>query len=195
MMIDLERTVRETLAARVSHVSDERLDTDRPVPAAPSRRRPVRAVLLPAAAAVAVAAIAVSVLAAVDSGGRNHRSTGSVTPPLVGTDWQLESITQRGQTTPVPTGIDARIRFEGNGKASGYDGCNFFGGPVTLHGSAISFGPGGGTDMRCRGTRATTEHGFMTVLPTVDRWTITDGKLRLESPDGSALTFHVRRSG
>jgi heat shock protein HslJ len=195
-MIDLERTLRETLAARVSHLTDQRLDTDRPLPAAPSRRRPLRAIVLPAAAAVAVAAIAVSVVAAVDSGGRNHRSAASITPPLVGTDWQLESIRQHGQTTHVPTGIDARIRFDGNGKALGFDGCNLFGLPVTPHGSAITFGAGGSTtDARCHGTRATTEQGFMTVLPTVDRWTITDGKLRLESPDGSALTFHVRRSG
>ena len=104
-MNDLERSVRETLAARVNHLTDDRLaaDVDRPTPQ--SQRRSARSLLLPLAAAAVVAAVAVGVAVAVHAGRHpvQHRQTQPPArhePSLVGTQWAGERSRQRPTSAP-----------------------------------------------------------------------------------------------
>lgn len=198
-MNDVEQSVRQTLSARVSHLTDERLDGDLPVPTPP--RRTLRAVLLPLAAAAAVAAVTVGVVLGVDQNGKPHPAatpTRTAPPPtptgrqLVGPDWQLESIRLDGRTHPTPRGVDAVISFDDKGQTTGNDGCNGFGGSVAINGQAIRFWNLGRRLPRCTGPAGDVETQFIAALTSIDHWATSDDKLRLTGIDGTVMTFHAR---
>jgi len=190
-MNDLERAVRQTLTARVSHLTDERLDAETTVSTV--RRRSMRVVVLPLAAAAAVAAIAVGVVVAVNSDGRGHQSAAGSESALVGAEWRLESITQDGRTTPMPSGVYPVIRFDGKGNTTGNDGCNYFDGPVAISGTTMRTGQLMSTAMGCLGVRGEVGLQFMATLTTVDHWAVDYDKLRLTGAD-TVMTFRVRAS-
>jgi heat shock protein HslJ len=189
-MDDLERSVRQTLVARVSHLTDERLTTDLPTPAPrPAHGRSARTVLLPLAAAAAVVTVVVGVLVAVRSGGHGHPAAspppGRIQQALSGTKWQLRSITLDGHTR----GGAATIIFDREGHAGGNDGCNSFSADVSISGSTIRFSRLGGTLKACLGPPGEIEAMFMAALPNVDHWSAANGTLELTGPGGLAMTF------
>lgn len=190
-MPDLEHTVRQTLTARVSHLTDEQLSADRrPTPTAKSPHGPLRTFLLPAAAAVAVAGVVLAVLFTLNGGGKPH-PTGGIAPSLVNTQWRLMSITQQGHTTTIPASINATLKLDDTGKARGNDGCNMFGTSVAINGSAIAFSGGDVTDILCADQVDTIERRYMTALAKVSQWSTSDGSLRLNGPDGLSLIFNA----
>jgi heat shock protein HslJ len=186
-MDDLERSVRETLAARVSHLTDERLAADLAAPQ-PTQRRSARSFLLPLAAAAAVAAIAIGVAVAVSSS-RHAHAPATPPPSLAGTPWQLESLTQHGRTLQTPADVTAIMVFDREGSVSGNTGCNAFGGTVRIGPDTIKVGRLTQTAMGCLGNRGTTEAVFDDVLRAVDHWSVKDGTLLLTGPGGSAMRF------
>jgi hypothetical protein len=129
-MNDLERAVRQTLSARVSRLTDDRLDADAyanadvatPAPG-PASTHPRRAWALPLAAAAGVAAIAVGVVVTVNPG--NHvadqaatkpggSTTAPPTPvrppgPLADTAWQPDTITVGGHPYQVAGALWASV--------------------------------------------------------------------------------------
>jgi putative lipoprotein len=69
----------------------------------------------------------------------------AVQSPLIGTSWLAEDIGGRG----VIDNAQTTITFDGEGRLAGSGGCNRYFGPVTIEGSAISFGDLGATRMAC----------------------------------------------
>jgi putative lipoprotein len=70
----------------------------------------------------------------------------AATPPsLVGTAWRLEDLAGAG----VVSGAEATLEFPEAGRVAGRGSCNRFFGPVTITGSAITFGLLGSTMMAC----------------------------------------------
>jgi heat shock protein HslJ len=190
-MPDLEQTVRQTLTARVSHLTDEQLSADRrPQPAAPSPHSRLRTFLLPAAAAIAVAGVVIAVLFALNGGGKHHQA-GSTAPSLVNTQWRLTSITQQGHTTTIPATIHPTLKLDDTGKARGNDGCNWFGTSVAINGSAITFSGGDVTDIRCADWVDAIERQYLNALAKVSQWSTSNGTLRLTGPDGLSLIFNA----
>lgn len=103
-------------------------------------------------------------------------------PPLKGSEWTLVS----GVDAPddaVPT-----LTLE-EGTASGFSGCNQYGGPYELDGDSISFGPLAGTLMGCPEPQATTEASYLAALEGVDAWAFEDGELVLSTDGDEALRF------
>lgn len=103
-------------------------------------------------------------------------------PALEGTEWTLVS----GVDAPddaVPT-----LTLE-EGTASGFSGCNQYGGPYELDGDSISFGPLAGTLMGCPEPQATTEASYLAALEDVDAWAVEDGELVLSTGGAEALRF------
>jgi heat shock protein HslJ len=70
-------------------------------------------------------------------------------PPLFGVEWQLVEL--KGQ--PAPLGNGGRpgtlLLAEGEGRASGFAGCNRFSGTFTVTGDQLQFGPLMMTKMAC----------------------------------------------
>jgi hypothetical protein len=152
-MNDLERSVRETLTAWVSHLTDERLgtgtlDADTSMPIHQPQRH-ARALLLPAAAAAAVAAVVVGAFIAVNSGPVKHAATtapattaAAAQPPLVGTWWRLESVKTAGHAYQVQQPTDSwesdyYIRFDDDHSFHAHVPCNQGDGTATVVGDEV----------------------------------------------------------
>ncbi len=199
-LAELENSIRETLHARVSHLGPERLaatDVAAPVVATPvrdQRRHSTRRLLLPVAAAAAVVAVAVGVVAGTSDDNSRHHST----PPasgqrgragLAGTEWRLESISHADAVQRPPAGVTATIGFDSIGGTYGNDGCNYYGGPVTVGVSTIEFGLLGTTDIACRGPNGALSTAVDHLLERANGWARTASALNLTTPDGYILAF------
>ncbi|HEY3631677.1 MAG TPA: hypothetical protein VGL21_12285, partial [Jatrophihabitantaceae bacterium] len=112
-MNDLEQSVRQTLSARVSHLTDDRLDADVAIAAPPPRHRSLRTVMLPLAAALIVAAVVIAATAL-----SRHRARNDSAGGLYGPDWYLQGIQTETQST-VPSLVAALIRFSPDSTTSG----------------------------------------------------------------------------
>jgi heat shock protein HslJ len=200
-MNDLEQSVRQTLSARVRHLTDERLDPDVPI-ARSSRRRP-RVIALPlAAAAAVVAAVVLGGALAANTHKPAHRAATppatpttepTTEPTLVDNSWLLESITQHGRTTPTPGGFSGALEFQGK-VVAGEVQCTHFWAGVVVNGSTITIGQQHPSGTRCTNTGRALEHQVLTALHSINRWTISRGKLQLAGADGTVLVFHLNPS-
>ena len=109
-----------------------------------------------------------------------------------GIDWKLTSYAANGVDTPVPFGITATLLLEG-GLASGSGGCNTFSGTYALDGTTLMFGEEISTTlMLCEEQVQVVEDAYLTALPQVAGWAVTDGVLRLSDGVGATiLSFEV----
>jgi heat shock protein HslJ len=109
-----------------------------------------------------------------------------------GIDWKLTSYTANGVDTPVPFGITATLLLEG-GLASGSGGCNTFSGTYALDGTTLMFGEEISTTlMLCEEPAQAVEDAYLSALPEVIGWTMSDGVLQLSDDLGATiLTFEV----
>lgn len=133
----------------------------------------VRAALLLALTGALLAVVA-------GCGGDDESSSG---PPLAGTAWTLQS----GVDAPadaVPT-----LTLTEDGQASGFGGCNSFGGGYELDGDSISFGPLASTQMACPEPQMATETAYYQALDAVDTWAVEDGQLVLSGGNEELLRF------
>lgn len=99
--------------------------------------------------------------------------------PLAGTYWQLEN---------TDSAIKITLGFESDDLATGSGGCNTFGGPYSVEGDTISFGPLASTLMLCEGT-GDQEATYLEALRSATRYEVTDDQLIIWHGDDQQLTF------
>jgi heat shock protein HslJ len=103
-------------------------------------------------------------------------------PPLEGTAWTLVSGVEFPDDA-VPT-----LTLE-EGQASGFGGCNTFGGGYEVDGESISIGPLAATLMACEEPKMAAEAAYMPALEAADAWAVEDGELVLSSGGDETLRF------
>jgi heat shock protein HslJ len=79
---------------------------------------------------------------------------------LVETTWRLEDLAGTG----VLDSVEATLEFPSEGRVAGNASCNRFTGPVTVAGTAITFGPQAVTRMACAETVMRQEHAYLEAL-------------------------------
>lgn len=91
-------------------------------------------------------------------------ASGQVSPELVGTLWQLDSLTSQDTASSVPKGVTSTIEFASDGSVTVSPGCNSGSGKYTVEGNVINFGPIATTLMACEGARGDVEQKVLQVL-------------------------------
>jgi putative lipoprotein len=109
----------------------------------------------------------------------------AVQSPLIGTSWLAEDIGGRG----VIDNAQTTITFDAEGRVAGSGGCNRYFGPVTIEGSAISFGDIGATRMACVPALMDQEQKFFDALAATRSYRFDDpgNKLVFLGEDGTML--------
>lgn len=195
-MDDLERIVRETLAARVASLTDERIAGDLPQPEPPPPRR-LYHVLLPLVAAATVAVVAIGVVAGVHraQSPRSERTYAQAPPPdtstLLGT-WTAKTIVDHGRPVPIPSGGLPAINFKSLSSATVDSGCQRFRTSVRIAGDRLTFGSlifDAPLREPCTPGTQVLAREVLAIVPRLDRWSATGDTLRLTSTDGSSVTL------
>ncbi|MBE9141234.1 META domain-containing protein [Nodosilinea sp. LEGE 07088] len=114
----------------------------------------------------------------------------AVSPALTGTLWQLIAY-NNGREAVVSTLTDSTITatFDGNGRLSGFAGCNNYGASYTVTADAINIGPGMRTRKFCAqpdGVMAQ-ETAYLQALEMADVFTIEGSTLILSTDDGATV--------
>ncbi|TAM90273.1 MAG: META domain-containing protein [Jatrophihabitans sp.] len=165
-----------------------------PVAPGPPRRRGrwIAAVLT---AAALVAAVVIGLVLTRSGGGTSRRPApagGVVAAGLTGLTWQLVSVRSGGTTTAMAPG-PAFLAFDAAGGVKGHDGCNYLFGPVTLHGTQLSFGDIASTAMGCLDPNAARPVIDAVLSGTVE-FTVKDAVLTLTKPGVGTLVYTARRT-
>ena len=110
--------------------------------------------------------------------------------PLRGTKWVLSSLS--GQ--PPLARSRVTIEFETD-SASGYGGCNWYGGPYRLSGRNLSFEEVGSTSRGCLSPSGVEEQErqYLEALRRIRGYRIDGDRLRLQDATGSSLLEFTRR--
>jgi heat shock protein HslJ len=96
--------------------------------------------------------------------------------------WSLRDIND----TPVPTGLDASLKIDGNLRGSGYTGCNSW--SATLYPvkeQHLLVGPFALTKKQCPKDVMAVEFGFLSALTGNPTWDLVNGDLVIKGPKGS----------
>lgn len=117
----------------------------------------------------------------------------SAEPPLVGTEWQLASFQNPGQTEPVAVKTDSTLEFNGKGGFSAH-ACNFISGGAAINGHTILFTPGMSTMIACGGEPNILQGQVQATTKGRADWSIRSRILILSNRDGHVLTYRVRPS-
>jgi heat shock protein HslJ len=110
---------------------------------------------------------------------------------LAGVEWQLVRVVGPDRDWRPPAGVDAVLRFDGQGGFSA-TACNHFGGPVRVAGHRLRLGQMVSTSMGCGGPAGSVERAFLAVMDGEVGWAVEAGELRLDKPDGRGLRFRER---
>ncbi|MEO1070028.1 MAG: META domain-containing protein [Cyanobacteria bacterium J06638_6] len=114
----------------------------------------------------------------------------AVSPALTGTLWQLIAY-NNGREAVVSTLADSTITaiFDGNGRLSGFAGCNNYGASYTVTADAINIGPGISTRKFCAQPDGvmTQETAYLQALEMADVFTIEGSTLVLSTADGATV--------
>jgi heat shock protein HslJ len=105
-------------------------------------------------------------------------------PPLGGVEWRLESVADRTISPPadqVPT-----MRFDAEGKMSGFAGCNRMFGSYEMEGSTLRFGGVGATRMMCP-DRMDIENAFLAAIHATRSFSMKEGALALADSAGAVV--------
>ncbi|HZY76725.1 MAG TPA: META domain-containing protein [Jatrophihabitantaceae bacterium] len=162
------------------------------IPDSPAPKRSRRTRILVAASAAVIVAVVASVLAVQlgggSSGGNSPAAQGGT--PLTGTNWQLVA-TQHGA---VDTGTNATLHVASSGELSGNDGCNAFGGRVSISADALTLGRVVHTMMGCLGANGTVGQAVDAVLSggTV-QYAIDGDTLTITKAGTGTLTYTAQR--
>lgn len=106
------------------------------------------------------------------------------TRSLLGTEWWVEDIDQKGVVDRVHT----TIAFPEPGRVAGDGGCNRYMGAVEIDGASISFGNLAGTMMMCPDSVMDQERRFHQALARVVSWELADtGLLHLKDSAGATI--------
>ncbi|WP_306324169.1 MULTISPECIES: META domain-containing protein [unclassified Streptomyces] len=106
---------------------------------------------------------------------------------LVGTKWNVTSLSADGTTGSLPKAAQGRARlvFEKDGHISARLGCNSGRAKATVQGDHITFGPLTSTRMGCIGAAGEVEKTMLDVLKNKVSYDIQGNTLTLKQPDGS----------
>jgi len=109
---------------------------------------------------------------------------GEAAGAIVGPVWVAEEIAGAavGREAPITLQLGA------DGNASGRGGCNGYGGPYTLAGDALRFGPLAATKMACAPALMDQEQRYFDTLAQVTRYAVADdGALLLTTAEGKEM--------
>ena len=116
---------------------------------------------------------------------------GELTPAepsaLTSTPWALQAF--GGPDVPLAAlqGKNITIEFNAEGRASGFAGCNTYGGGYTVDGNSLTFGPLISTMMACEPALMTLEQAYLAALAKTASFQITDGQLDLMDANGQMV--------
>ncbi|NOK76875.1 MAG: hypothetical protein GFH24_608316n70 [Chloroflexi bacterium AL-N5] len=115
------------------------------------------------------------------------------TDAFVGTEWQLVAYGAPASVQmPLPDYLPT-IRFDAT-SLSGNAGCNTYGGDYTISGSDLTVADLFATEMACADQGAMDqEMAYLQLLSAVQTFTLADGKLTLNAPDGT-LVFETPKT-
>ena len=151
----------------------------------------MRTRLLAAAAALLLAAGCGQPPAGRDDTSPSVNAGATTAGAIVDREWQLVAFGSADE----PVGRTARpvtMRLDSaTGRVSGYTGCNGYGGPYTLRGDSLSFGPAAMTRMACA-EGMDVEQRYAAMLPAVRSWRLQDAALVLHGEAGRLATFRAR---
>ena len=95
--------------------------------------------------------------------------------------WSLRDINDK----PVPAGLDASLKIDGNLRGSGYTGCNSW--SATLYpvkDQHLLLGPYALTKKQCAKDVMAVEFGFLSALTGSPTWDLVNGDLVIKGPEG-----------
>lgn len=115
-----------------------------------------------------------------------------VDAPLVGSLWELATLSHRGTTHPVVAPVSLTI--DTSSSASGSAGCNGFRGSCTIDGKNLRFGPLAATKKLCMEPQGIMdlERQYLIALNAVDAFTVRGDELILTGRDETKLVFYRR---
>ena len=96
--------------------------------------------------------------------------------------WSLRDINEK----PIPSGLDASLKIDGNLRGSGYTGCNSW--SATLYPvkeQHLLVGPFALTKKQCAKDVMAVEFGFLSALTGNPTWDLVNGDLVIKGPKGS----------
>jgi len=108
---------------------------------------------------------------------------------LVGTTWRLEDL----PGTAVLDSAAPTLEFPAEGQAAGNASCNRFSGPVTIAGTAITFGPQAVTRMACPEAVMSQEGAYLAALAKAERFRTEGPFLYIESAGQEKPLRFIRR--
>lgn len=183
-----ETTAAVDVTSRVEELAAP--PTDRP-------RRVRRVGLLASAAIVAAALVAGGGFLVANLGSDNGRPTSTEAGPqsLAGTNWALATITD-ADGHDVPVAGKPVLGIDDSTHVGGTDGCNKFGGDISIDSAVIRFGALELSETACSDDRvtATAEH-VDAVLSGDVAWSIDDGMLTLSKAGAGTLAYRSAPSG
>ncbi|MFJ8954236.1 META domain-containing protein [Streptomyces sp. NPDC102381] len=108
---------------------------------------------------------------------------------LVGTKWNVTSLSADDTTSSVPKAAQGRARlvFDKDGHVSARLGCNSGRAKATVKGDDITFGPLSSTRMGCIGEAAKLERTMLDVLKKKVSYEIQGDSLTLKAPGGNGI--------
>jgi heat shock protein HslJ len=116
------------------------------------------------------------------TGASEHAGQGAAT--IVGPVWVAEEIAGAPASAEAPI----TLQLGADGRVSGRGGCNGYGGPYTLAGDALHFGPLAATRMACAPALMDQEQRYFDTLAQVTRYAVADdGALLLETAAGKEI--------
>lgn len=110
-------------------------------------------------------------------------------PPLYETRWVAGSVVDGSSVLRLPAEPEVYLSLTADGQLTGYDGCNWFGGEVTVRGRTIEIGSVTTTLRLCVG-EGVHDTEVMSVLRDRVTYRIRGGHLRLTNDEGSTLVLH-----
>lgn len=123
---------------------------------------------------------AIALLFVVNACSRNE----SVPHDIMGVTWTLVEVNE-APVAAAAMNRPATLMLGSEGNASGYAGCNQFGGPYTMEGGNLRFGAIAMTRMACP-DRMEVETAYAAVFDATRSWRLNDGMLELVA-DGRVL--------
>ena len=111
--------------------------------------------------------------------------------PLANTQWTLVSIGQAGTETPVPQGASPTIQFDESQRASGFSGCNTFGGGYQVQDGRLIFDQLVSTLIACQDQKVMDlEQRYLKAIQSAGEFTLSGDQLVIQyDNDQGALTF------
>jgi heat shock protein HslJ len=112
-------------------------------------------------------------------------------PPVEGTHWVIESVTDSAGTAPIPATPEAYLEL-GDGTIAGFTGCNWISGAAEVEPGTVTLAGMGTTKRGCSNYPEWLEMRMQWVLDDGELSAVADGDtLTLTRPEGSSLLLRA----